>query len=105
MFKFKGFNCSGKLAKCYVWSAALYDAETRTLRKEDEKHLRCGFGEQWKGWPNVMCGALLYICLLYTSIKVINYKFRLLFVTYKTYENCFAIALHYCLLFYDALET
>ena len=33
------------LAKCYVWSVALYGAETWTLTKEDEKRLE-GF-EMW----------------------------------------------------------
>ena len=34
--------------KCFVWSVALYGAETRILRrseKNDWKHLRCGYGE------------------------------------------------------------
>jgi hypothetical protein len=28
-----------KLVKCYIWSIALYGAETWTLRKVDQKHL------------------------------------------------------------------
>jgi len=28
-----------KLVKCYIWSIALYAAETRTLRAVDQKHL------------------------------------------------------------------
>jgi hypothetical protein len=28
-----------KLVKCYIWSIALYDAETRTLRTVDQKEL------------------------------------------------------------------
>jgi hypothetical protein len=28
-----------KLVKCYVWSIALYDAETWTLRAVDQKHM------------------------------------------------------------------
>jgi len=28
-----------KLVKCYIWSIALYDAETWTLRALDQKHL------------------------------------------------------------------
>jgi hypothetical protein len=28
-----------KLVKCYVWSIALYGAETWTLRAMDQKHL------------------------------------------------------------------
>jgi hypothetical protein len=28
-----------KLVKCYIWSIALYGAETRTLRAVDQKHL------------------------------------------------------------------
>jgi hypothetical protein len=30
-------NLRKKLAKCYIWSTALYVAETRTLRKADQK--------------------------------------------------------------------
>jgi hypothetical protein len=40
-----------KLVKCYIWSIALYGAETWTLRAVDEKHLeslKCGAGEGWK---------------------------------------------------------
>jgi len=29
-----------KLVKCYVWSIALYGAETWTLRAVDQKHLK-----------------------------------------------------------------
>jgi hypothetical protein len=34
------FNLRKKLAKCYIWSIALYGAETWTLRKVDQKHLK-----------------------------------------------------------------
>jgi hypothetical protein len=37
-----------KLEKCYVWSIALYGAETWTLRAVDQKHLESGVGEGWK---------------------------------------------------------
>ena len=43
--------CRKKLVKCYVWSIALYDAETWTLRAVDQKHLevlKCGVGGGWK---------------------------------------------------------
>jgi hypothetical protein len=30
-----------KLVKCYIWSIALYDAETWTIRAIDQKHLEC----------------------------------------------------------------
>jgi hypothetical protein len=30
-----------KLLKCYIWSIALYDAETRTLREVDQIHPKC----------------------------------------------------------------
>jgi hypothetical protein len=30
-----------KLVKCYIWSIALYGAETWTLRAVDQKHLEC----------------------------------------------------------------
>ena len=40
-----------KLVKCYIWSIALYGAETWMLRAVDQKHLeslKCGAGEGWK---------------------------------------------------------
>jgi hypothetical protein len=37
-----------KLVKCYIWSIALYGAETWTLRKVDQKYLECGSGEEWR---------------------------------------------------------
>ena len=41
-----------KLVKCYIWSIALYGAETWTLRRVDQKKtwkvLKCGAGEGWK---------------------------------------------------------
>jgi hypothetical protein len=40
-----------KLMKCYVWSIALYGAETWTLRAVDQKHLESfkrGAGGGWK---------------------------------------------------------
>jgi hypothetical protein len=36
-----------KLVKCYVWSIALYGAETWTLRAVDQKHLESS--EMWYG--------------------------------------------------------
>jgi len=42
---------SKKLVKCYIWSIALYGAETRTLRAVDQKHLdslKCSAGGGWK---------------------------------------------------------
>jgi hypothetical protein len=32
-------NLRNKLVKSYIWSIALYGAETWTLRKVDQKHL------------------------------------------------------------------
>jgi hypothetical protein len=37
-----------KLVKCYIWSIALYGAETWTLRAVDQKHLQSG-----EGWRSV----------------------------------------------------
>jgi hypothetical protein len=34
------FNLRKKLVKCYIWSIALYGAETWTLWKVDQKHLQ-----------------------------------------------------------------
>ena len=40
LFKSKlDFNLRKRLVRCYVWSIALYGAETRTLRETDQKHL------------------------------------------------------------------
>jgi len=39
-----------KLMKCYIWSTALYGAETCMLQAVDQKHLeilKCGAGEGW----------------------------------------------------------
>ena len=44
-------NMRKKLVKCYIWSMALYGAETWTLRVTDQKYLeslKCGAGEGWK---------------------------------------------------------
>jgi hypothetical protein len=38
-------NLTNKLVKCYIWSVALYGAETWTLRAVDQKHL--GSFEMW----------------------------------------------------------
>jgi hypothetical protein len=40
-----GLNLRKKLVKCYIWSIALYGAETLTLRKVDHKYL--GSFEMW----------------------------------------------------------
>jgi hypothetical protein len=37
-----------KLVKCYIWSLALYGAETWTLWAVDKKLLESGAGEGWK---------------------------------------------------------
>jgi hypothetical protein len=42
------FNGRKKLVHCYIWSIALYGAETWILRKVDQKYLKvlkCGAGE------------------------------------------------------------
>jgi hypothetical protein len=44
-------NLRKKLVKCYIWSIALYGAETWTLRKVDQKYLeslKYGAGEVWR---------------------------------------------------------
>jgi hypothetical protein len=41
-----------KVLKCYIWSIALYGAETWTLLKVDEKYLKVlkhVAGEEWRG--------------------------------------------------------
>jgi len=37
-----------KLVKCYIWSIAMYGAETWTLWAADQKVLKCGAGDGWK---------------------------------------------------------
>ena len=43
-------NARKKLVKCYIWSIALYGAETWILGKIDNtwKILKCGAGEGWR---------------------------------------------------------
>jgi len=44
-------NLTKKLAKCCIWSTALYGAENWTLRKQiryDWKVSECGVGEGWR---------------------------------------------------------
>jgi len=40
-----GLNLRKKLAKCYIWSRALYGAKMWTLRKVDQKYLESS--EMW----------------------------------------------------------
>ena len=37
-----------KLVKCYIWSTALYGAETGTVRGSRSESFKCGAGEGWK---------------------------------------------------------
>ena len=41
-------NLKKKLVKCYIWSIALYGAETWTLRKVDQEYLEI-FEMCWRG--------------------------------------------------------
>jgi hypothetical protein len=44
-----------KLGKCYIWSIALYGAETWTLWKLDQKYLdslKCGVEEGGRSWTD-----------------------------------------------------
>ena len=36
-----------RLVKCFVWSVALYGADLDTTSKNDWKHLRYRYGEEW----------------------------------------------------------
>jgi hypothetical protein len=42
-----------KLVKCYIWSIALYDAETWTLRKLDQKYLETFEMWCWRRMENI----------------------------------------------------
>ena len=44
-----GLELRKKLVKCYVWSIALYVAETWTLRAMDQKHYNGLLKERYKG--------------------------------------------------------
>ena len=46
-------NLRKRLAKCYVWSVALYGAETWTLMKEDEKRLEAFEMWVWRAMEKV----------------------------------------------------
>jgi hypothetical protein len=47
-------NLRNKLLKSYIWSIALYDAETPTLRKVDQKYLASLKSGAGKGWRRSM---------------------------------------------------
>ena len=42
-----------RLAKCYIWSVALYGVETWTLRKEDEKRIEAFEMWMWRRMEGV----------------------------------------------------
>jgi hypothetical protein len=44
-----------KLVKCYIWSIALYGAETWTLRPVGQKHLKSFETWCWKRMENRSC--------------------------------------------------
>jgi hypothetical protein len=51
-------NLRKKLVKCYIWSIALYGAETWTLRKMNQKYLeslKYGAGEELKDHLDQSC--------------------------------------------------
>jgi hypothetical protein len=41
-----------KVVKCYIWSIALYGAETLTLRAVDQKHLESFEMWCWRSWTD-----------------------------------------------------
>jgi len=44
-----------KLVKCYIWSIALYGAETWTLRAVDQKHLESFEMWCWRRMEKIIC--------------------------------------------------
>jgi len=44
-----------KLVKCYIWSIALYGAETWRLRSVDQKHLGSFEMWCWRRMENIIC--------------------------------------------------
>jgi hypothetical protein len=49
-----GLELRKKLVKCYIWSIALYGAETRTLRAVDQKHLESFEMWCWRRLENII---------------------------------------------------
>jgi hypothetical protein len=67
-----------KLVKCYVWSIALYGAETWTLRTLDQKHqevLKCGAGEGWKRSVGLIILEMKMYCLESRSREISYMKY------------------------------
>jgi hypothetical protein len=48
-----GLNLRKKPVKCYIWSIALYGAETWTLWKVDQKYLESFEMQHWKKIGNI----------------------------------------------------
>ena len=48
-------NLRKKLAKCYVWSMALYDAGSWTLRATEQKHLEIFEMWCWRRMEKISC--------------------------------------------------
>jgi len=48
-----------KLVKCYIWSTALYGAETWTLRAVDQKHLESFEMWCWRRMEKIRCSDLV----------------------------------------------
>jgi hypothetical protein len=48
-------NLTKKPVKCYIWSRALYGAETWTLRKIDQKYLESFKIQYWRRMKTISC--------------------------------------------------
>ena len=68
-------NLRKKLVKCYIWSMALYGAETWTLRAADQKYLESFEIWCWRGWRRsvgpIMCE--MKKCYLESMSRGISY--------------------------------
>jgi hypothetical protein len=51
-----------KLVKCYIWSIALYCAETWTLRAVDQKHLESSDTGCWRRMEKINWAEICMIC-------------------------------------------
>ena len=61
--------------KCYVWSVALYGAETWTIRAVDQKHLECYEMWCWRGMEKISWTDHVRnedVLLLYSYMKYVN---------------------------------
>ena len=70
-----GLNLRKNLVKCYIWSTALYGAETWTLLTLDQKYLKRSEMWCWRKWRRSV-GPIVWEmrkCYIQSGIKGISY--------------------------------